>query len=128
MLDLVAFKAWLQDEGITTPISYDEQPEDPTNHYLLRATGGFGTTMEDAFDRPSFQVLIRGSSGEVAYTLAKTFDDLMLSDEARNFALGDAWVLKIARIGGGPTYLGLDNPERNRPEYSSNYFLEISRG
>ena len=127
MLDLAAFKTWLQGQGISTPISFNTQPEDPTNHYTLIETGGFGTTTEDVLDRPSFQVLIRGSDGAVARGLAETFDELMLATGSRNFSMGGRWVLKIARIGGGPSYLGLDNNERNRPEYTSNYYVELER-
>jgi hypothetical protein len=124
MIDLPAFKTWINLQGISTPISFNYQPEDPTNHYTLIETGGFGTTLEDEFDRPSFQCLIRGSDGGTARTLASAFDNLMLG--SRMFHIGDVWVLKIARIGGGPSYLGMD--ERDRPEYTSNYYLELARG
>lgn len=123
MIALEDLKTWLLSQGITAPISFGQQPEDPTNVLTLIETGGLGTTLERFFDRPTFQVLTRGSSGQVARNLADQVDRLIL--DITPFDLNGHRVIDAGRVGGGPSYLGID--DRRRTEYSASYWFEISR-
>jgi hypothetical protein len=74
-------------------------------------------------DRPTIQVLTRGSLGNVSFGLAKVIDDLML-DSNPQFTIGSKRVVDMGKIS-GPVNLGTDG--RNRTEFSANYWLEIER-
>jgi hypothetical protein len=123
MINLPDLKLWLNLQGVSTHMSFGEQPEDPTNNYTFIETGRMRLTLERAFDVPTFQVLTRASDGETARNMAAALDDLIL-DTDRGFYLGDKWVIDMGNLS-GPVSLGKD--ERNRPEFSANYWIELSR-
>jgi hypothetical protein len=124
VLKLTDLAAKLAEWGLGVPTSYDVQPETPHNHVTLIATGGLGTTVERAFDRPTFQALTRGATGRDASETAHRLDRLILDAETP-FDLGDYRVIDAGRVGGGPGFLGTD--DRRRTEYSASYWLEIER-
>ena len=123
MISLPDLKAWLQSEGVTAPISLTSQPEDPTNCYTLFNTGRLGLRVENAFDTPTFQVITRAASGALAYEMADEIDRIIL-DAGTSFDLGGRHVLYTKNLS-GPQELGLD--QRDRPEYTANYWMEVSR-
>ena len=124
MLTYPALAAWAAAQGLTTPISYDTLPEDPTGCYAISITGGLGLTVEQAFDRPTFQVMTRAQNGLAAFELAMAFDDAWLDAEP-GFDLGDYRVVDKGRFGGPPAYVATD--DRRRILRAATYYCEISR-
>lgn len=125
--DLVAFfRLW----GISAPFSYDGWPFDdarkapPVAGYQLTISGGMGLTMEDVFDRPTFQILTRAQSGIIARDMALALDRIWI-DALAPFDLGEYRVTRKGRTGGPPTYLLTD--DRDRVLRTCNYWLEIER-
>jgi hypothetical protein len=125
VLEYAALAEWFADQGITTPFSYDSLPDEtPTNAYAISITGGLGLTVEQAFDRPTFQILTRGSNGAVAFLNAMAVDDAILDAEP-GFDIGDYRVIDKGRFGGPPAYVATD--DRRRVLRAATYYLEIER-
>ena len=124
MLHLEDLKSWFVAGGITAAISFGQQPENPTAVITLRETGGLGTTLERAFDRPTVQALTRAATGKDARDLAERLDRLIM-DAPIPFDLNGVRVIDTGRVGGAPGYLGID--DRRRTEYSASYWFEIER-
>jgi hypothetical protein len=117
--------AWFATQGITTPFWYDAIGDlAPVNVSAISISGGLGLTLEHVFDRPTFNILTRGSDGGVAATNARAIDEAFLNGPV-NFQLGDYWVVGKGRFGGPPAYVATD--ERNRVLRSATYWIEIER-
>ena len=99
------------------------QPDDPTNCYTLRNTGRLGLRTEGTFDTPTVQIITRASGPELAWEMAEEMDQAILNNSAP-FNLGERHVLYTMNLS-GPQELGVD--ERDRPEYTANYWFEVSR-
>src|SRR5215217_5240733 len=111
MLKLEDLSAWYATRGITAPRNYNRMPDDPTNIVVLTDTGGFGLTVEWAFDQPTFQARCRGATGLAARDLAHQVDRATL-DAPRPFSIGGYRVIDVGRVGGPPAYMETD--ERGR--------------
>lgn len=117
--------AWFASEGITTPISYDVLPdESPVRVCALSVSGGLGLTLEQALDKPTFQILTRGANGIDARDMALEFDEAWLNAEP-GFYIGDSYVVDKGRFGGPPAYVATD--ERRRVLRAATYWCEIER-
>ena len=120
------FAAWCLSAGIATPVSYDELPDkEPHRAHAVSVTGGLGLTVEQSFDRPTFQMMSRGVNGKDARDMALAFDKAWL-DADPGFYVGDFWVADKGRFGGPPAYVATD--DRNRVLRAATYWCEIERG
>ncbi len=125
MLEYAALAEWFADQGITTAFSYDTLPDEtPNRAHAIAITGGLGLTLEQAFDRPTFQILTRGVNGSDAFDLAMAIDDAWLDAEP-GFNIGDYYVIDKGRFGGPPAYVATD--DRRRVLRAATYYLEIAR-
>jgi hypothetical protein len=125
VINIDDYKAWLITKGVADPIwlGSTNQQEDPTNGYTIWETGTLGTRLGRVTDLPTVQVLTRGSSGKVCYQKAKLIDDIMLNT-LPPVTIGGKTVVDMGKVS-GPVNLGTD--ERDRTEFSANYWLEIER-
>jgi hypothetical protein len=125
VLEYAALAEWFADQGITTPFSYDTLPDaSPINVHGISITGGLGLTLEQVFDRVTFQVLTRGNNGGTAFTNAMAIDSAWLDAEP-GFNIGDYRVVDKGRFGGPPAYVATD--DRSRVLRAATYYLEIER-
>ncbi len=125
MLSYSALASWFSGKGISTPASYDTLPDEtPNRAYAISITGGLGLTLEQAFDRPTFQILTRGVNGSDAFDLAMAIDEAWLDAEP-GFDLGGYYVIDKGRFGGPPAYVATD--DRRRVLRAATYYLEIAR-
>jgi hypothetical protein len=125
VLEYAALAEFFADAGISTPFSYDTLPDEtPHRAVAISITGGLGLTLEQAFDRPTFQILTRGVNGSDAFDLAMEIDDALLDAEP-GFDLGGYRVIDKGRFGGPPAYVATD--DRKRVLRAATYYMEIER-
>jgi hypothetical protein len=117
--------AWFATQGITTPFWYDSISDlAPVNVAAISISGGLGLTLDDKFDRPTFNIMTRGSDGGVAVVNARAIDEAWLNGPV-NFSLGGYWVVGKGRLGGPPAYVATD--AKNRVLRSATYWVQIER-
>lgn len=127
MLKIEDLSAWLKaaPRSVTEPINLGLMQDHPATVVALTDYGGFGLTVEEAFDNPTFQVRCRGPGTLEARNLAHRIDGLLL-DAARPFSLSGAWVLGLTRAGGAPAFLSVSEG-KGWVTYVCNYRMEIRR-
>lgn len=117
--------AWFASLGITTPMSYDVLPDEaPTTVCAISVSGGLGLDLEETMDRPTFQLLTRGSNGMVARDTALALDEAFLNASPMT-QIGGYTVAGKGRFGGPPGYVATD--EMRRVLRSATYWLRIER-
>ena len=119
--------AWFLSEGITTPIWYDEFPDNaPHRCHVIAISGGLGTTLEDHAERPTITIQTRGVSPGDAKALHIQIDRAWMDAEP-GFPVGDYYLIAKGRIGGATqgTYVRTDDQKRSIR--AANYWAEIER-
>lgn len=109
--------------GVDAPVSQDELPDaDPANVHAVSIYGGLGLTMEQGFDRPTFQVMTRGRTGAEASRLANALDRAIIGAETP-FDLAGLHVVDRGRVGGPPSRVARD--DKRRVVRAARYWLEV---
>lgn len=100
-----------------------QPPPMPVRQVCLRLTGGGMSEERAPITRPTFQVVVRGSTGEAA-TLETKVQQVVT---ALNFQEGsiNSWTYVDIRMAGDVLYLGRD--EHQQPQYSINFETVRSR-
>lgn len=116
MIRTAAFLAWLDTLTDLTVAGrpVPPVPDAPDRLVMVTRTPGLPEVNDGLFERPGFQIQIRGRAGDPA---SAEDDAARLDDAIRNADLpaliGDAWVLSVVRRG-GLAPVGPDNGERDR--------------
>lgn len=128
MLDETALAAWFAAQGITTPFSYDNVPASgPPNVFIISITGGLGETLEQAAERPTFEVLIRGNNGASAVEQMAALDRAWMNANP-GFAVGDYYLIDKGRLAGASQGRFVSQNSNNGYTFRSNtYWCEIER-
>lgn len=104
-----------------------ELPDTPNPYVLLTFYGGVGFTTAGAFDRQTLQARCVGFqlNPSSARELAMRVDSLLTDIHSVRLGVGPSapWCLEIARVGGGPTALLVDDADRTH--YTCNYAIEV---
>ena len=102
---------------------FQPTPPAPIRQVCVRLTGGFRSEERAPLTRPTFQVTVKGSTGE-ASTL-ETKAQAVVS--ALNFQEGtiNGWTYADMRMAGDVLYLGRD--AQQQPQYSVNFETVRSR-
>ena len=102
---------------------FQPTPPSPVRQVCVRATGGYASEERAPLTRPTFQVTVRGSTGEG--TALETKVQAVIS--ALNFQEGtiNSWTYVDMRMAGDALYLGRD--EHQQPQYSINFETVRSR-
>lgn len=95
----------------------------PVRQVCVRLTGGYESEERAPITRPTFQVVVRGSTGEGSTLETKA----QAVATALNFQEGtiNSWVYVDMRMEGDVLYLGRD--EHQQPQYSLNFRTVRSR-
>ena len=120
---------WFETEVPGIPGSLDNLPEGaPHRAFAVRFAGGLGLEVEDAFDKPTFYLFVRGVNGEDAEEWAMALDRAWIDAPPIN-NIGEMQVHGKGRFGGAPTYVGPDASEvfPGRVVRSAIYWLRIVR-
>lgn len=102
-------------------------PDTPNPYVLITFYGGVGFTTAGALDRQLFQVRCVGLqfSPDTARRLAMRVDHVLTQIHSERLGVGSSapWCVEIARSGGGPTALLVDDGDRTH--YTCNYAIEV---
>ena len=107
----------------------DNLPEGkPNRAFAVRFSGGLGLEVEDAIDRPTFTLYVRGVDGGDAEAWAAALDRAWI-DAPSMFLIGETPVRGKGRFGGPPSYIGPDTSEvyPGRVVRAATYWLRIVR-
>lgn len=102
---------------------FQPAPPSPVRQICVRLTGGYQSEERAPLTRPTFQVVVKGSTGEGATMETKT----QAAVTALNFQEGtiNGWTYVDMRMAGDVLYLGRD--EHQQPQYSVNFETVRSR-
>jgi len=100
-------------------------PQSPNRCVAIIPTGGYEGEAKLPYDRPTFQVMIRGdedarwaiNTSEAVHSLLQALRNTYLEDE------DDLYLISILAIQSGPAHVGDD--DNGRVQYSMNYEAEI---
>jgi len=97
-------------------------PPEPDEAVAVRPTGGFNADPLNAYERPTVQILVRGTAdsrtGEVR---AQAIYDALHGLRHQLLCTGGNWIVSCSGIQSGPNYIGPD--ENGRHIYSLNFQL-----
>lgn len=104
---------------------FQPSPPAPVRQVCVRLTGGYASEQRAPIRRPTFQVVIRGSTNEGA-TLESKVEAVISALNFQNGNLGPAsWYYGDIRMAGDALYLGRD--EHQQPQVSLNFETVRSR-
>lgn len=123
-----SIKQYLYDEGLQPTVAVErgpELPDIPGPYVLITFYGGFGFTTAGAFDRQTFQARCVGFQfdPDSARELSARVDHAFCRQQSSHMVLGGVFVLEVARVGGAPTALLVDDSDRTH--YICNYAIEV---
>lgn len=108
---------WLVDQGITGVNFYSDDVAwadvEQDVGVILSIRSGGPTILERTYDRPTFQISLRGPQNDpdAAESLANQIDDALMGVTITT--VGATRVISIDRLGGGPASAGQDGARRN---------------
>lgn len=123
--DVETFKDWLKDQtGIDGELGPNPMPDMPDRFFLVTLLPGAGLALDDQFDRPSFQVAVRGDQfAEFTPNRdAQAIDRLLVKELDYPHTLWGTYVATCTRTGGGPSPLQSYDKGR-RVTYTCTYWV-----
>lgn len=127
-LEFAPIKQLLRDAGCPENVQIEQGPElpdTPNPFVLITFYGGIGFTTSGVFDRQLFQARCAGFqfNPSSARVLAMRVDHAFTYQRTGALVLGGVFCLEIARSGGPPTALLVDDGDRTH--YTCNYAIEV---
>jgi hypothetical protein len=100
-------------------------PSSPNRCVAVIPTGGYEGDAKLPYDRPTFQIMVRGdedprwamNTAEAVHSLLQAFRNTVLNDD------DDIYLVSVLGIQTGPAHVGDD--DNGRVQYSMNYEAEI---
>lgn len=120
---------WFETQVPGSRGSLDNLPQgQPNRAFAVRFVGGLGLEVEDAIDKPTFYLFVRGVNGEDAEEFAMQLDQAWI-DAPSMMLVGETQVKGKGRFGGPPSYVGPDASEEfpGRVVRSAIYWYRIVR-
>ena len=91
----------------------------PDGCAVVKLTGGFPPSQWTGKKQPSFQVLVRGNSKDMAECETRAYAIYEALMNQRDVTVGDDSIVIIRAMNSAPLFIG--NDENNRPIYSMNF-------
>lgn len=99
-------------------------PQTPDSCIAIFPTGGFVASIKDGYDLPTIQVRIRGAANDYIETRDRAQAVYNRLQGLKQYRLSNGiLIVRCQGVQSGPNYIAPD--EKDRPEFSINYMLEI---
>lgn len=133
MIPVAAFDTWLHALGLDPTVQvYGPDQLDGVDGLADRAVfvtpnGGPGLLLEQLFDVPTYQFLVRGEQGSYgdAEALARDIDNRVVT-VALPTEIDGRRCIRVNRVGGPPAYLRRDKGRRS--QFTCSYLFELPTG
>jgi hypothetical protein len=107
-ISIAKVQRWISEEfGVPGTVGPNPMPDMPDAYVLVTLLPGAGLTMDDQFDRPSFQVAVRGQqfAEQTPDAVAQAIDRRLIKELQYPHELWGEYVVTCSRTGGGPSPL-----------------------